>query len=154
MSYGWLLAYFDVAQGMHHFEVSSNITEYIDVFQLLTVVDCGTLTNPANSQVSYTGRTTFGQTATYSCDAGYSLVGNSTRTCQGVWSGTEPTCHSVLLSFNYYVYNVHTVCVHAQVKQYVMHREVPRYDLSHTRRVCTHVQWHRQTWDWLGTGSS
>ena len=62
------------------------------------VVDCGTLTNPANSQVSYTGRTTFGQTATYSCNAGYNLVGNSTRTCEGVWSGSEPTCQGVLLS--------------------------------------------------------
>ena len=63
-------------------------------------MDCGTLTNPVNSQVSYTGRTTFGQTATYSCDAGYNLVGNSTRTCEEVWSGTEPTCQGVLLSYN------------------------------------------------------
>ena len=101
-------------------------------------MDCGTLTNPANSQVSYTGRTTYGQTANYSCDAGYSLVGNSTRTCQGVWSGSAPTCQGVLLSFNdvysggkYLILSIclyklkrkyHTVCVDAQVEQYVMHR--------------------------------
>lgn len=65
----------------------------------LTVVDCGTLSNPANGQVSHTGRTTFGQAAIYSCDAGYNLVGNRTRTCQatGVWSGSEPTCQRMFV---------------------------------------------------------
>ena len=55
---------------------------------------CGTLTNPANGQVSHTAGTTFGQTATYSCDTGYNLVGDNTRTCQdtGVWSGSTPGC--------------------------------------------------------------
>ena len=100
------------------------------------VVDCGTLTNPANSQVSYTGRTTFGQTATYSCNTGYNLVGSSTHTCQGVWSGSAPTCQGVLLSLvlftggkylvlfiHPYEFEVkyHTVCVYAQVAQYVRH---------------------------------
>ena len=66
--------------------------KYHDVFILLTVVDCGTLTNPVNGQVSHTAGTTFGQTANYSCDTGYNLVGNSLRTCQdtGVWSGSTP----------------------------------------------------------------
>ena len=34
--------------------------------------------------------------ATYSCDAGYVLVGDLTRTCDSAdaWSGTEPTCES------------------------------------------------------------
>ena len=67
-----------------------------DVFLL---VDCGTLTRPANGHVSHTAGTTFGQTATYICDRGYNLVGDSTRTCQatGVWSGSEPTCERMLL---------------------------------------------------------
>ena len=70
-----------------------------DVFLLLTVVECGTLNATTNGQVNHTAGTTFGQTATYSCDTGYNLVGNSTRTCQadGVWSGSEPTCQGVLL---------------------------------------------------------
>ena len=74
-------------------------SEYNDIFLLLTAVDCGTLNNPANGQVSYTGRTTYRQTATYSCDLGYNLVGDSNRTCQatGVWSGSEPTCQGTLL---------------------------------------------------------
>ena len=60
-------------------------------------VDCGTLTNPANGQVTYTAGTLFGQTATYSCDSGYNLVGESVRTCQatGVWSGSAPTCQGI-----------------------------------------------------------
>ena len=67
---------------------------------LMTVGDCGNLTNPTNGQVSTsTGRTTFGQTATYSCDLGYNLVGGTQRTCQvtGVWSGSVPTCQGMLL---------------------------------------------------------
>ena len=62
-------------------------------------MNCGTLTNPANGQVSHTAGTTFGQTATYSCNTGYNLVGGSTRTCQatGVWSGSAPTCQGMNL---------------------------------------------------------
>ena len=68
-------------------------------FPLLTTVDCGTLTNLTNGQVSHMGETTLGQTATYSCDTCYNLVGSNTRTCQstGVWSGSAPTCQCMLL---------------------------------------------------------
>ena len=76
------------------------------VFLILTV-DCGNLTDPANGQVNHTAGTTVGETGTYSCNTGYNLVGDSTRTCQatGSWSGSEPTCqgmllHSVYLSFH------------------------------------------------------
>ena len=66
---------------------------------LSTVVDCGTLTNQANGQVSHTAGTTLGQTATYSCNTGYNLMGDSTRTCQatGEWSGSVPTCERMFL---------------------------------------------------------
>ena len=59
-----------------------------------TVVNCGTLSNPANGQVTHTAGTTYGKTATCSCNTGYKLVGSSTRTCQAtrVWSGSAPTC--------------------------------------------------------------
>ena len=64
-------------------------------------MDCGSLTNPANGQVSTTGGTTFGQNATYSCITGYNLVGDSTRTCEanGDWSGSPPTCQSMFLYY-------------------------------------------------------
>ena len=68
-------------------------------FVFTSAVDCGTLTNPANGRVSYTGRTMFGQTANYSCNTGYNLVGGSTRTCQatGDWSDSAHTCQGMLL---------------------------------------------------------
>ena len=70
-----------------------------NAFIFLTVVDCGTLNDPVNGHVSHTAGTTFGQTVTYTCTTGYNLVGDNTRTCQaaGVWSGSGPTCQSVLL---------------------------------------------------------
>ena len=57
-------------------------------------MDCRNLTNPANGQVDHTSGTTFGQTASYSCNTGYKVMGDGTRTCQatGQWSGTAPTC--------------------------------------------------------------
>ena len=72
---------------------------YLETAHMLIVVNCGALTNPTNGQVSHTGGTTYGQTATYSCNTGYNLVGNSTRTCQatGMWSGSVPTCQGGLL---------------------------------------------------------
>ena len=62
-------------------------------------MECGTLNATTNGQVNHSAGTTFGQTATYSCDIGYTLEGNSTRTCQanGMWSGSEPTCQGVLM---------------------------------------------------------
>ena len=73
-------------------------------FLILTAVDCGSLTDPDNGQVDHTAGTSLGQTATYSCNTGYNLVGDSTRTCQaeGEWSGSAPTCQGMLL---------HSVCL-------------------------------------------
>ena len=67
---------------------------FSDVFLSLTAVDCGNLTDPANGQVDHTTGNTLGQTATYSCNTGYDLVGDSNRTCQatGNWSESAPTC--------------------------------------------------------------
>ena len=59
----------------------------------LLAVYCGYLTNPSNGMVTFT-TTTFGSTANYVCNTGYTLSGGSTRTCQsdGTWSGSPPTC--------------------------------------------------------------
>ena len=74
-----------------------------NIFLILTV-DCGTLTDPDNGWVTLTAGTTLGQTATYSCNTGYNLEGNRTRTCQatGNWSESAPTCRGMLL---------HSVCL-------------------------------------------
>ena len=48
-----------------------------------------------------------GSVATYSCDPGYALVGQTTRTCEdtnggtvttGTWSGTPPYCQGKTLA--------------------------------------------------------
>ena len=46
-----------------------------------------------NGDIEVTARTP-GETATYSCNDGYRLEGNATRTCQvsGDWSGQQPEC--------------------------------------------------------------
>ena len=69
-----------------------------NIFLILTV-DCGTLTDPGNGSVDHTVGTTLEQTATYSCDTGYNLVGDSNRTCQatGNWSVRAPICQGMLL---------------------------------------------------------
>jgi hypothetical protein len=57
-------------------------------------VDCGSLTDPVNGAVTVTN-TTFNSTATYSCNGGYNLVGDTTtRTClaSASWSGSKPSC--------------------------------------------------------------
>ena len=81
---------------------------------LFTVVDCGTLTNPVNGQVSHTAGTTFGQTATYTCARGYNLVGGTTRTCQatGVWVGSAPTCQSRLTVYVHAHWGFNRIAVH------------------------------------------
>ena len=95
-------------------------------FLVLAVVDCGDLTDPANGQVKHTVGTTCEQIATYSCNIGYNLVGNSIRVCQatgnwsqsaptcdgmllnGVWSGSEPTCQSMLRNGDLNFFNICT----------------------------------------------
>ena len=76
---------------------SSRYSNLRNIFLTLTAVDCGSLTDPANGQVTLIAGTTFGKTATYSCNTGYNLVGDSIRTCQssGNWSGSAPTCQGV-----------------------------------------------------------
>jgi len=91
----------------------------------LTAVDCGTLTNPVNGQVNNIAGTTFGQTATYSCDPGYNLVGNTQRICHatGVWSGNVPTCQGMLL-LEHYVLNesvLHGIQTHDNVLRLYTH---------------------------------
>ena len=76
------------------------------ILLILTAVDCGSLTDPANGGVNHTAGTSLGQTATYSCNTGYNLVGDSTRTCQatGEWSGSEPTCEGIAICYQWQSY--------------------------------------------------
>ena len=59
------------------------------------VVDCEPLSAPTNGDVK-DPVTTYQSVATYQCNTGYDLIGESSRTCQadGNWSEQEPICQS------------------------------------------------------------
>ena len=58
-----------------------------------TIVRCPDLPDPSNGRVNQRGNKP-GDRASYTCNSGYELQGDSTRTCQnnGQWSGDAPTC--------------------------------------------------------------
>ena len=73
---------------------------------LPTAVDCRPLAI-ANGIVDTSSGTTFGSTATYTCNTGYNIVGSEIRTCgasitsgpTGVWSPAAPVCESMLYQY-------------------------------------------------------
>ena len=60
---------------------------------LIPAIMCPNLVIPANGMVAMTGNLV-GDTATYTCDPGFELVGNATQTClsDGTWSDIPPVC--------------------------------------------------------------
>ncbi|KAH3700404.1 hypothetical protein DPMN_075380 [Dreissena polymorpha] len=59
-----------------------------------TVSDCGPLPAPSEGTVTSQKGTTYGQTARYTCNPGYQLLGATTRLCQenGLWTEETPVC--------------------------------------------------------------
>ena len=57
---------------------------------------CPALQAPTNGRVVVSGLV-FGSEARYSCDSGYSLEGEASRTCRenGAWSGIPPICQAI-----------------------------------------------------------
>ena len=62
-------------------------------------VICPLLRNPSNGNVMYPNGTSryHGHKILYSCNSGYRISGDPTRTCtqsgeQGIWSGRRPSC--------------------------------------------------------------
>ena len=58
------------------------------------LLDCGGLNSPANGAVDTTAGTTYGKTATYTCNVGFNVQGDATRLCgaDGLWAGNAPIC--------------------------------------------------------------
>ena len=91
-----------------HFQERNNgyIVYYTARFLSFTSVTCSVLTDPENGTImiapdSNTQRLSLGSVATYSCNTGFALVGQTTRVCEdtnvgtvttGTWSGSAPTC--------------------------------------------------------------
>ena len=84
----------------------------------LDALTCEELSLPDNGVISVTPGPNslshgLGSVATYSCDPGYALVGQSTRTCEdtnggtvttGTWSGTPPYCQGeIYLFYKYFI---------------------------------------------------
>ena len=60
---------------------------------VITVINCGGICDPDNGTVLISSSTE-GGVATYFCDDGYELEGNTSREClpDGQWSGNETFC--------------------------------------------------------------
>ena len=65
---------------------------------ILLLVYCLSLDDPSNGTVSCSlgddGVPSYEDTCSFTCDTGYVLIGNDTRTCQsnGNWSGSTAMC--------------------------------------------------------------
>ena len=77
----------------------------VECYQFPTAIECSSLPFPTNGLISYgtdaTSPYDYLTVATYSCSAGYGLIGGSRmRQCVSAssgdsgWSGTAPTCES------------------------------------------------------------
>ena len=71
------------------------------MYFLHVVVDCGFLHNPDNGQVETSSGTTYTSSATYTCDRGYILNGDVSRTCHHnqSWIPMAPVCIRTLCIF-------------------------------------------------------
>ena len=63
------------------------------IVDYLTVVDCGGLEDPKDGEV-IVSTTNYASVASYSCNTGYNLTGDNSRTClnSSEWSGSQPNC--------------------------------------------------------------
>ena len=98
---------------------------FVDALLSATEVDCGTLSAPTNGEIILSG-TTFGFTATYSCNKGFTAVGSLTRICQinSLWSGQEPTCIGrPLVEYNYSVQE--PTCIGRPLVEYIVCKSQP-----------------------------
>lgn len=90
-----------------------------------------------NGTVSTDRGLSAGQKATYSCNHGYHVVGNVTRTCleNGTWDGNEPTCQitseNFLRGFKFYMFWSRLILFHIHVN----HRFAPTYQKCLTKIV-------------------
>ena len=80
-------------QNVVRWDVTCYHYNYCSILHNSPVSQCPDLDPPTGGNIETTG-TNFWDTATYTCDSGFNLVGVATRTCQanGAWSGTPPFC--------------------------------------------------------------
>ena len=107
-----------------------------NLFLLITVttlyiesLTCEELSPPDNGEISLAlGPNSLshglGSVATYSCDPGYTLVGETTRTCEdtnggtvttGTWSGTPPHCQGISCVYEHLMHLIPYTPFHSTV---------------------------------------
>ena len=101
----WLLIQLSQPLKLVSFFIALAIT-----YTVPTAIECPALTDPTKGGIVYASDTSapydFGTTATYSCNLGYSLVGDEVRTCggdgssMGAWDLSEPSCERMLATYN------------------------------------------------------
>ena len=88
------------AYKISHIEFISILIHFLNAPGSGTIM-CPALENPPNGNLVLSGNTV-GETADYTCNTGFILVGDSTLTCggDGQWSGSPPVCNRKYLSKN------------------------------------------------------
>ena len=88
-----LVHYLHVPVRLAH--ISESSSPYLVLFPPPPATDCGSLAHPDAGSVVYIS-TLYDAVATYSCESGYILTGNSERKCMQnhLWSGVTPECTS------------------------------------------------------------
>ena len=86
--------------------------------QLSTAITCPAVAAPSSGSIDFGGASSDGNSnyafdvvANYNCDNGFSLVGNSSRTCTGLGSstagafdGAAPSCERKCICFCYWTF--------------------------------------------------
>ena len=83
---------------MHKYVINKFIYWFMFNIHIIAVYDCGILNPPQYGMIDFI-ETTFGSIATYSCNVGFNLTGNSGkdyRVCiVDGWTGAEPSCEGI-----------------------------------------------------------
>ncbi|CAI8024982.1 Sushi repeat-containing protein SRPX2, partial [Geodia barretti] len=77
-------------------DASRGTTQVRILGDIVGVVECPTLNDPDNGNLNLSGNS-LGDTAEYTCNTGYNLMGESISTCgaDSQWSGNPPVCELV-----------------------------------------------------------
>jgi hypothetical protein len=83
-------------------QISPDTADWDQETPVCEPVLCPPLRAPLNGTIELSG-ITVGSMASYSCDVGYELVGNTMRVCQsdGMWDGVVPQCRPLAISVSY-----------------------------------------------------
>ena len=67
------------------------------IFSLFVAIRCAALDAPPNGALTTTNENIVFSVATYTCKAGFKMIGEKTRQCQhtGLWTSKQPGCYGM-----------------------------------------------------------